>query len=152
MSYDYEALFDCIVPAVSARAPFAERVLRVVDECERQHPHADWTAMRAIDFEADASNLLHWLSDALHAAPVGSSFQGLWFGMNNPVLDGQSTADLYVAASPTFVDGSFISSPQLPVSTFSISEELFRLLIRQVLQLRQHALDVLLVCFNRLVV
>lgn len=105
MSYDYQKLFAAIVRAVSADAPLDHRMMAVIDECESQRAHKDWAKLRKIDFNADACRLAPWLMGSLAEAATPNAFQGLWFGLNNPVVQGNDTADIYIAASENF-DGS----------------------------------------------
>ncbi|MFC5459954.1 hypothetical protein [Massilia niabensis] len=106
-SYDYETLFEHILAAVAARGTIGQRMHTVIDECERQLPHADWEHMRRIDFDGDLPVLKGWLTDAWLGGAVRQGDQGLWFGLFNPATDDDSTtADLYVASGPVHDSGS----------------------------------------------
>jgi hypothetical protein len=78
----------------------------VIAECENQRSHPDWPRFRDLDLEADAPMLPIWLVRAFPIANPSDSFQGLWFGMHNPVIKGATTADVYVAASREFDQSS----------------------------------------------
>lgn len=102
MSYDYEALFTRIVDVVSAAGRHSERMGHLIDECERQCPHPQWSALRTVDFNSDVARIDTWMSDVLSELPAGTSPAGLWFGLNNPVVGRRSTADIYVSATQSF--------------------------------------------------
>lgn len=106
MSYNYQKLFDVIVREVGADGSLGIRMMAVVDECESQLAHKDWEAIRKIDFDADANHLERWLKGAFAAASTPNTLRGLWFGLNNPVVGGETTADIYVAASESFNESS----------------------------------------------
>lgn len=89
MSYEVDPLIAAILGAVGADGPFAARMSRVIDECERQKPHRDWPLMRELDFGADEAALDTWLPRAFKAVDSSDAFQGLWFGLNNPARRGK---------------------------------------------------------------
>lgn len=106
-SYDYELLFEHILAAVAARGTICQRMHTVIDECERQLPHADWERMRRIDFDADLCVLKGWVADAWLGGAVRQGDQGLWFGLFNPETgNGAATADMFVASGPAYDDAS----------------------------------------------
>jgi hypothetical protein len=102
MPYNYPKLFNEIVRQVSASGPITSRMLAVIDECERQRPADGWKHLRELDYEQDGYRLSSWLTSALAEGPASASFKGLWFGLFNPVVDGDSSADIYVAGSAEF--------------------------------------------------
>jgi hypothetical protein len=102
VSYDFQALFAEISQQVSAPGPLGPRMARLIDWCEPRRPHPDWQRLRALDYDQDVPRLASWLASALRDAPASGQFQGLWFGLCNPVVDGEATADLYVVGSSQF--------------------------------------------------
>lgn len=106
MTYNYPVLFKNIIAAVSGADSFSQRMNALIAHCESQIPHQAWSSFRELDFEADYEGLKHWLPTACAEATRSTSFKGLWFGLNNPVIDNEPTADLYIAASPMFDRGS----------------------------------------------
>lgn len=106
MDYTIDSILAVIVEAVTSNGSFSDRMVRVIDECERQKPHPDWQRMRRIAFHLDESALNHWLPQALAGAGSATSFKGLWFGLNNPVVKGAVTADIYVGASESYASDS----------------------------------------------
>ena len=106
MAYDYSVLFANIIAAVAGDGSFTERMHALIAHCEGQVPHQDWERMRQADYEADSGAFERWLATSLAEGGPGASFKGLWFGLKNPVVGGQPTADIYVCASTTFEPGS----------------------------------------------
>lgn len=102
MAYNYPILFENIIAAVGGAGPFTQRMNALIAHCESQIPHQAWSNFRELNFEADFEILKHWLPTACAEANPSTSFKGLWFGLNNPVINNESTADIYVAASPMF--------------------------------------------------
>lgn len=106
-SYDYETLFEHILAAVAARGSIGQRMHTVIDECERQLPHADWERMRRIDFDGDLPVLNGWLTDAWLGGAVRQGDQGLWFGLfSTGGADGTVIYDMFVASGPSYDDRS----------------------------------------------
>lgn len=106
VNYDFERLYQVIVESASAYGPITPRMLAVIDECERQTPHQDWTIFRAHDYQADVGRLRHWVSAAVSALPLSPPPQGLWVGICNPCDVPQDMAstrtDLYLSFCARF--------------------------------------------------
>lgn len=107
MAYNYTALFENIIAAVGGTGSFTQRMNGLIAHCESQMPNKAWRAFQEIDFEADSDVLECWLPTAWTKADASASYKGLWFGLNNPIVSAKPTADIYVAASPTFDRGTF---------------------------------------------
>lgn len=101
--YDFDLLYKSILAAVAASGAIGQRMHAVIDECERQLPHADWERLRGIDFDADLPLLETWLAEAWREGAVRTGERGLWFGLFNPV-DAQegATSDMYLASGPSY--------------------------------------------------
>jgi hypothetical protein len=106
MDHEIDPRFDAIVKAVSANGSFSARMGSVIDECERQRPHPDWQKMRRIDFKADEPALENWLPQVIDGVGPTLQIRGLWFGLNNPVINGATTADIYIGASESYAADS----------------------------------------------
>lgn len=106
MGYNYPVLFENIIAVVGGTGSFTQRMNGLIAHCESQIPHPAWSSFREVDFEADSEALKCWLPTAWAEADSSASFKGVWFGLNNPVIGTEPTADIYVAASPTFYRGS----------------------------------------------
>jgi hypothetical protein len=90
-----------MVALVAAPGKITPRMQTLIDYCAAAIPHEQWTTLRCIDYEAESSSYLGWLSD-LTAAARGQSPKGLWFGLVNPVRNGSATLDLYGATSTEY--------------------------------------------------
>ena len=106
MAYAYDRLFEVITGAVQSNRSIGERMRLVVTECETQRPHPDWAQFRTLDYSADAEAMTRWLDLALSGEVFEDRYQGLWFGLNNPVRAGIATADLYAGATAQFESDS----------------------------------------------
>jgi len=106
MPYDYEVLFQAIVTSVSGSLTPTERMHSLIAECERQRPHPDWQRLRALDFDFKPHDLTSWITRATSEATEGQRYEGIWFGLNNPVRGGAASADVYIAAGPAFSSDS----------------------------------------------
>jgi hypothetical protein len=71
----------------------------IIDECARHCPHPDWALFRRLDIDVDLEHLRGWLVDAFETPPP-ERISGLWFGLFNPIRDGEAVADMYVCGSP----------------------------------------------------
>lgn len=105
MAYDYQKLFSTLIAEVQSSDLPQQRMLRVINECESQHPHPDWALFRNIDFDQELDSLNSWLTSAIGEADDSEQFKGLWFGLNNPGDENGTSADIYLAASPEFAFG-----------------------------------------------
>ena len=109
--YDFELLYETLLAAIAAEGTIGQRMHVLIDECERQLPHADWERMRRIDFDADLPILKGWLAAAVREGAVRAGDQGLWFGLFNPIDEGEgATSDMYVASGPSY-DGDGLDWP-----------------------------------------
>ena len=109
--YDFEQLYKTLIGAIAAGETIGQRMQVVIDECERQFPHADWERMRRIDFDADLPVLKGWMTAAVREGVVRAGDQGLWFGLFNPVHDDNgATCDMVVASGPSY-DGDDLDWP-----------------------------------------
>ncbi len=91
-----EPLFEHIEAAVRATCSAAEGMLSVIDFCSEARPHDDWRHFRAFDFDGDVAHVADWLQTLRDHAPPPEAIDGLWFGLFNPIRDGEATADMYV--------------------------------------------------------
>ncbi len=90
-------LFDQIEAVVRASSSVSEGMLSVIGFCSEARPHEDWGLFRALDFDGDVRHLADWLQTLLSRDRAPGAIDGLWFGLINPIYDGEATSDLYVA-------------------------------------------------------
>jgi hypothetical protein len=95
-----DALLELLKDALGRALPVADGMKQVIALCERAQPHPDWGKLRKLDVDADLCHLEQWLQGVLERESPAPSITGLWFGVFNPIKEGQATADLYVAGNP----------------------------------------------------
>ncbi len=84
---------------VKSNCTVADGMRAVVERCARDHPHPDWERFARLDLATDLDHLREWLLDAF-STPPDEEDDGIWFGLFNPVYDGETAADMRVSASP----------------------------------------------------
>ena len=114
MEYNYDQLLSTIFDVVESNDSISSRMLSLIDACEQQVPHPQWSEMRRLDFEADDARLGDWLNAAIADAAVALVPKGLWFGLFNPMIDDVMIADIYTGVSPAFDDESLDWAGQFP--------------------------------------
>lgn len=101
MSSWHSEIYGDIEAVVKSDCTVEAGMSAVVAECARHRPHPDWERFGALDVASDLEHLRGWLTTACSTPPDGS-ISGLWFGLFNPVYEGedQGSADIYVSGSP----------------------------------------------------
>jgi hypothetical protein len=77
----------------------------LIAECARQKPHADWQALREIDYGMDAERLSRWPAEVYREVDEATD-EGLWIGLVQQDYDSGTVADAYTSAAPNFAAGS----------------------------------------------
>lgn len=90
------ALFERIEAVVRDSCSVSEGMVAVIDFCAEARPHEDWRLFRALDFDEDVRHLADWLQTLLGRDGAPGTIDGLWFGLVNPIYDGEATADMYL--------------------------------------------------------
>lgn len=107
MGFDYDLLFEKITSAVAGDGAPSVRMRSVIGECARQIPHPDWERLSCLDFDREIEETKHWFRTIISIQTEGRTGAGLWFGLFNPVYEGdQTTADMYLGISPGFDESS----------------------------------------------
>jgi hypothetical protein len=70
--------------------------------CHKQYPWTGWGEIAKLDFEADVAAMAKWLEGVLQSEPPPSTVKAFWFGIFNPVYDGVTTSDTYIARANEF--------------------------------------------------
>ncbi len=73
----------------------------VIDACKSLRPHPSWQNLRNLPYD-DLTELREWICRPFLEEPLPASITGLWFGLFNPIYDGEAVADLYVSGSSKF--------------------------------------------------
>lgn len=116
MSYDITELWELMISLVAAPGSITPRMLKLIDHCATVIPHDQWTKLRCIDYDAESSSYVGWLTN-LTAAARGHSPKGLWFGLVNPVRNGSATLDLYGAISTEYDSNGLAWAERISRST-----------------------------------
>ena len=96
--HDYAALIHRIDGLVKGPTPVAAAMNELIAQCAQAMPHGDWPSFAGLAFADDVDRLQSWLETLLSREPPGTEIDGLWFGLFNPIYDGDHpTADLYAA-------------------------------------------------------
>jgi hypothetical protein len=70
-------------------------VRSIIDLCEREYPHSGWSALRSIDYTADAAALGVWFNHTLSSEPPSAPLRALYFAVCQPILEsGEVTDDI----------------------------------------------------------
>jgi hypothetical protein len=112
---DLGQMHGWIVGELTRRRPAAESMTALIDECEANRPHLDWSRLRTLPY-ADLSPLLDWVQVPFREAPPEVALKGLWFGLFNPCPDGRTpVAEIYISGSDRFdpdpLDNSWAAGP-----------------------------------------
>ena len=91
---------DRILDIVSRAPGAAAGMHELISESASRQPHPDWALVGALDWSAEVMRLAGWLTTLMSDEPAGAQMTGVYFGLFNPVVDGETVADLYVAGAP----------------------------------------------------
>ncbi len=70
---------------------------------ENAHPKYDWAPLKALDFDECESLLERWLVPAFKREPPRAKrIKAIWCGLFQPIRDGETVADMYVAGTKAF--------------------------------------------------
>jgi len=98
---DLAAAHGWIVDELRAHRPIEVSMHAVIDRCTAARPHRDWAVLRDLEY-GDVRGLVHWLAMPFQTEPHPRPLKALWFGLFNPILDGEESADMYVCGSERF--------------------------------------------------
>lgn len=137
MSIDFAALHGLIAAEIAATNDMAASMQRVIDACARQAPHSDWDRLRALPYDG-LDDLRDWLENVFAVDPPRAELAGLWFGLFNPVYQGQVVADLHLCGSRQFSSDPYDNSwavqpdwrPQHRDAHSSILRDIYRIAYR----------------------
>jgi hypothetical protein len=102
MSFDFAKATDYIEQIVRSDSSIGAGMSQLMDYCESNLPNSVWASIRQLDFEGDAAKLRTWLESVLSSQPASSAINVFWFGLFNPVRNGETSCDMYVSGSTKF--------------------------------------------------
>lgn len=121
--------FDHIMSVVRSACPMTDGFSAIVDLCAGAWPHEDWPRFRALELEPDVARLKRWLESLLVADPPGPHAHVLWFGLCNPIREGEPTSDVAVrglAADPQH-PGPVTWAPRNPEAGSAVLAQIYAL-------------------------
>jgi hypothetical protein len=99
---DLARMYNWIVSELARNQPVGNSMGRLIDECEAVHPHPTWALLRALPY-TDVAPLVRWVEHAFREEfPPMRPLKGLWFGLCNPIWNGEAVADVYLSGSERF--------------------------------------------------
>ncbi|QDU61112.1 hypothetical protein Pan216_19660 [Planctomycetes bacterium Pan216] len=100
MSLDRSVLLPLVASQLGTKGKIAAKMGAVIDELEKDHPHADWAKFRKLPYDRIAP-MKKWLTHRFTEEPPTIPVKGLWFGLCH-TKHGSKSADLYLSASSRF--------------------------------------------------
>jgi hypothetical protein len=102
MEHDLGAWYGEVSKSLDAQASLADGMRALLAYCEKQYRWRGWGQIRDLDFDSDITKLEKWLNGVLKKEPPPSSVTAFWFGIFNPVYDGETSCDTYIAGASEF--------------------------------------------------
>ena len=102
MSFDYAKVFKAIVDNshIENATVFMNTVVAV---CNSVQPDTSWIEFSELNYEHEVSVLESHVVSVLRIEPTEITIKGIWFGINNPVLENdESTAGICFSASSNY--------------------------------------------------
>lgn len=98
MRLNVSAVFTKIQKLVVSEHSPSAAMIEIISICSRDVPHADWSRLSALGYDADITSLASWIAGVFEKEPAPFPIRGLWFGLNNPTKNRKMWADMYVGA------------------------------------------------------
>jgi hypothetical protein len=98
---DLRLAYQWVVDELAINQPIDRAMNSLIDHCAIARPHKSWPRLRDLPY-ADTSALSEWLEKVFESEPPPHDIRALWFGLFNPVYDGEVAADMYVSGSKRF--------------------------------------------------
>lgn len=102
MEHDLSAWHGEVSKVIDAHRSLQDGMAALLAYCNKQHRWMGWGRIGELDFDADVAELEKWLDGVLAKEPPPSSVKAFWFGIFNPVYDGETTCDTYIAGTSEF--------------------------------------------------
>lgn len=102
MEHDLSAWYGEVPKALGTHASMRGGMEALLDYCDKQYRWKGWAKIGELDFDSDVAELEKWLNGVFKKEPPPSSVKAFWFGIFNPVYDGETTCDTYIAGTSEF--------------------------------------------------
>lgn len=102
MEHDLSAWHGEVSKLLGAGASLRDGMQVLLAYCNKKHRWKGWSKIGELDFDSDVEELEKWLKDVLKKEPPPSSVKAFWFGIFNPIYDGDTVSDTYIAGASEF--------------------------------------------------
>ena len=102
MSFNFGKIFEAIETNISIENA-NEFMAIIIETCNEVEPDTAWGAYKNLDYENESNRLSSHMYSVLKGEPATFSEKGIWFGINNPVLENDETsAGIYFSVSSQY--------------------------------------------------
>jgi hypothetical protein len=105
MDQDLSAWHVEIRKTLDVQMRLADGMQTLLAYCDNKHRWKGWGKLRELDYNSGVDELEKWLTDVLKRSAPPSSVKAFWFGIFNPVYEGQTSCDTYIAGTSEFDPG-----------------------------------------------
>jgi hypothetical protein len=102
MGIDLLAWYAEVSDALQTRESLRDGMQYLLRYCNERDPWSGWGEIEGLDFDSGVSELENWLNSVLTKEPPPSSVKAFWFGIFEPVYDGEIAYDTYIAGADEF--------------------------------------------------
>jgi len=102
VEHDLSAWYAEVSKALHSKTSLADSMETLLAYCNKQHRWQGWGRIGELDFDSDVAELEKWVTGVLKKEPPPSSVKAFWFGIFNPVYDGETSCDTYIAGASAF--------------------------------------------------
>jgi hypothetical protein len=102
MEHDLSAWHGEVSKALGSPASLRDGMQTLLAYCNKKHRWKGWGEIGKLDFDSDVAELEKWLNGVLKNEPPPTSVKAFWFGIFNPVYDGETSSDTYIAGASEF--------------------------------------------------
>jgi hypothetical protein len=102
MSFDFVKAADHTEQIVRSATSMSLGMSQLLEYCEVNLPNAIWEKLGQLDFEGETTKLHAWLEKVLSSEPPLQEINAFWFGLFNPIRNGETSCDVYLSGSTKF--------------------------------------------------
>ena len=98
-----------VAASVKTGAGVKQVVHQAVALCRQVAPHVGWDRYTNLDWDQDSRQARDWLGALLREDPPDPTISGFWFGLFNPIVQGQASSDFYIVGSAQYPSDDWTS-------------------------------------------
>jgi hypothetical protein len=102
MEHELAVWYGAVARALDARPSLRDGMQALLAYCKKQHRWKGWSQIGELDFDSDVDELEKWLNGVLKNEPPPSLVKAFWFGIFNPIYDGETSCDTYIGGASEF--------------------------------------------------